>query len=145
MPWASAAQVLATGGSGRLHVQGFMTTHHYGATGDGLVLGYRAGVPVSFLHTVQYHPTGLPGTGILITEACEGTPLKPFLTTWLARQPRVSAARDGVELADLLDAARADALDHAGDALHDPGEIRLRRGGDQRPAVGVAHLVGDAR
>jgi succinate dehydrogenase/fumarate reductase flavoprotein subunit len=51
--------ILATGGSGRLHVQGFMTTNHYGATADGVVLGYRAGVPLSFLHTVQYHPTGV--------------------------------------------------------------------------------------
>ena len=53
------AVILATGGSGRLHVQGFMTTNHYGATADGIVLGYRAGVPLSFLHTVQYHPTGV--------------------------------------------------------------------------------------
>jgi len=37
------AVVMATGGSGRLHIQGFMTTNHYGATGDGLVMGYRAG------------------------------------------------------------------------------------------------------
>ena len=53
------AVILATGGAGRLHVQGFMTTNHYGATADGIVLGYRAGVPLSFLHTVQYHPTGV--------------------------------------------------------------------------------------
>jgi succinate dehydrogenase/fumarate reductase flavoprotein subunit len=53
------AVILATGGSGRLHIQGFMTTNHYGATADGIVLGYRAGVPLSFLHTVQYHPTGV--------------------------------------------------------------------------------------
>jgi len=70
------ATVMATGGSGRLHVQGFMTTNHYGATGDGLVLGYRAGVPVSFLHTVQYHPTGAvfpeQVEGLLITEKFRG-------------------------------------------------------------------------
>jgi len=53
------ALILATGGSGRLHIQGFMTTNHYGATADGIVIGYRAGVPLSFLHTVQYHPTGV--------------------------------------------------------------------------------------
>ena len=51
--------VLATGGSGRLHVQGFMTTNHYGATADGIVIGYRAGASLAFLHTVQYHPTGV--------------------------------------------------------------------------------------
>ena len=70
------AVVMATGGSGRLHIQGFMTTNHYGATGDGVVLGYRAGVPVSFLHTVQYHPTGAvfpeQVEGLLITEKFRG-------------------------------------------------------------------------
>jgi len=68
--------VMATGGSGRLHVQGFMTTNHYGATGDGIVMAYRAGVPVAFLHTVQYHPTGVvfpeQAEGILITEKFRG-------------------------------------------------------------------------
>ena len=68
--------VLATGGSGRLHVQGFMTTNHYGATGDGLIIGYRAGVKLVFLHTVQYHPTGVvypeQMEGILITEKFRG-------------------------------------------------------------------------
>jgi succinate dehydrogenase/fumarate reductase flavoprotein subunit len=70
------ATILATGGSGRLHIQDFMTTNHYGATGDGLVLGYRAGVPLKFLHTVQYHPTGAvypeQAEGLLITEKVRG-------------------------------------------------------------------------
>ena len=45
--------------------QNFMTTNHYGATGDGLVMGYRAGVGLCFLHTIQYHPDrrDFPGTG----------------------------------------------------------------------------------
>jgi len=68
--------VMATGGSGRLHVQNFMTTNHYGATGDGIVMAYRAGVPVCFLHTIQYHPTGVvfpeQAEGILITEKFRG-------------------------------------------------------------------------
>ncbi|MEW5924363.1 MAG: FAD-binding protein [Candidatus Zixiibacteriota bacterium] len=71
------AVVMATGGSGRLHIQGFMTTNHYGATADGIVMGYRAGVPVCFLHTVQYHPTGIvfpeQAEGILITEKFRGS------------------------------------------------------------------------
>lgn len=70
------AVILATGGSGRLHYQGFMTTNHYGATGDGVVLGYRAGLNICFLHTYQYHPTGLvfpeQAEGILITEKFRG-------------------------------------------------------------------------
>ncbi len=71
------AVVMATGGSGRLHIQNFMTTNHYGATADGIVMAYRAGVPVCFLHTVQYHPTGVvfpeQAEGILITEKFRGS------------------------------------------------------------------------
>ncbi len=70
------ATILAAGGSGRLHIRGFMTTNHYGATADGLVMGYRAGISVSFLHTVQYHPTGAvfpeQVEGLLITEKFRG-------------------------------------------------------------------------
>jgi succinate dehydrogenase/fumarate reductase flavoprotein subunit len=70
------ATVMATGGSGRLHIQNYMTTNHYGATGDGLVMGYRAGVELNFLHTVQFHPTGavLPEQieGLLLTEKFRG-------------------------------------------------------------------------
>ncbi len=70
------ATILATGGCGRLHIQGFMTTNHYGATADGIVLGYRAGLKLKFLHTVQYHPTGVVYPeqleGILITEKFRG-------------------------------------------------------------------------
>jgi succinate dehydrogenase/fumarate reductase flavoprotein subunit len=70
------AVILATGGSGRLHIGGFMTTNHYGATGDGLVLGYRAGLEVSLLHTTQFHPTGAiypeQAEGLLISEKFRG-------------------------------------------------------------------------
>lgn len=70
------ATVLATGGCGRLHIQGYMTTNHYGATADGVILGYRAGVKLSFMHTVQYHPTGIvfpeQAEGILLTEKFRG-------------------------------------------------------------------------
>lgn len=72
----SKAVILATGGSGRLHIGGFMTTNHYGATGDGLVLGYRAGLEVCLLHTTQYHPTGAifpeQAEGLLISEKFRG-------------------------------------------------------------------------
>ncbi len=64
--------VIATGGAGRLHVQGFPTTNHYGATADGLVIAYRAGAKLAFLDTIQYHPTGVAFptqiVGQLITE-----------------------------------------------------------------------------
>ena len=70
------AVVIATGGSGRLHYQGFPTTNHYGATGDGLVLAYRAGARLAFINTMQYHPTGAAYPeqilGQLVTEKVRG-------------------------------------------------------------------------
>ena len=64
--------ILATGGAGRLHYQGFPTSNHYGATADGLVLGYRAGAKLLYADTLQYHPTGaaFPAQiyGALVTE-----------------------------------------------------------------------------
>ncbi|MBI3040999.1 MAG: FAD-binding protein, partial [Chloroflexi bacterium] len=66
------AVVMATGGSGRLHIQGYPTTNHYGATADGLVVAYRAGAELIFIDTMQYHPTGaaypLQILGQLVTE-----------------------------------------------------------------------------
>ncbi len=68
--------ILATGGSGRLHYQDFATTNHYGATGDGVVLACRINAEVSFLDTMQYHPTGAayPAqiVGLLVTEKVRG-------------------------------------------------------------------------
>jgi succinate dehydrogenase / fumarate reductase flavoprotein subunit len=68
--------IIATGGSGRLHYQEFATTNHYGATGDGIVLAYRVGAEVSFLDTMQYHPTGAAYptqiVGLLVTEKVRG-------------------------------------------------------------------------
>jgi succinate dehydrogenase/fumarate reductase flavoprotein subunit len=68
--------IMATGGAGRLHVQGFPTTNHYGATADGLVLAYRAGAPFIFMDAIQYHPTGsiYPAQieGLLVTEKVRG-------------------------------------------------------------------------
>ena len=64
--------VLATGGAGRLHYQGFPTSNHYGATADGLILAYRAGAKLLYPETLQYHPTGVAAPtqiyGALVTE-----------------------------------------------------------------------------
>lgn len=64
--------VLATGGAGRMHYQGFPTSNHYGATADGLVLAYRAGAKLLYIDTLQYHPTGAAYPeqifGALVTE-----------------------------------------------------------------------------
>lgn len=68
--------ILATGGMGRLHVQGFPCSNHYGATADGIVIAYRAGVPFVFLNAIQYHPTGVVFPeeiiGLLVTEKVRG-------------------------------------------------------------------------
>ncbi len=63
------AVILCTGGGGRIFP---FTTNAAIKTGDGMALAYRAGVPLKDMEFVQYHPTGLPGTGILITEASRG-------------------------------------------------------------------------
>lgn len=64
--------IIATGGAGRLHYQGFPTSNHYGATADGLVLGYRVGAKLLYADTLQYHPTGAAYPeqifGALVTE-----------------------------------------------------------------------------
>lgn len=76
------ATVIATGGYGRLHIRGFDTTNHYGATGDGLVMAYRAGAELLYMDSVQYHPTGavFPEqiAGFLITEKIRGAGGQPL-------------------------------------------------------------------
>jgi succinate dehydrogenase/fumarate reductase flavoprotein subunit len=90
------AVIIATGGYGRLHIRGFDTTNHYGATGDGLVIAYRAGAKLLYMDSVQYHPTGavFPEqiAGFLITEKIRGAggqPINKFgeLFVW-PREPR---------------------------------------------------------
>ena len=61
--------VPATGGAGRVYRY---NTNGGIVTGDGMALAYRHGVPLRDMEFVQYHPTGLPGTGILMTEGCRG-------------------------------------------------------------------------
>jgi fumarate reductase flavoprotein subunit len=61
--------VLATGGAGRVYRQ---NTNAGTVTGDGMGLAFRAGAPLRDMEFMQWHPTCLPGTGILMTEACRG-------------------------------------------------------------------------
>jgi succinate dehydrogenase / fumarate reductase flavoprotein subunit len=63
------ALIIASGGAGTLF--GF-TTYSQTVTGDGMALAYRAGIPLEDLEFLQFHPTGLVPSGILITEACRG-------------------------------------------------------------------------
>ena len=61
--------IIAGGGAGRMFP---FTTNGAIKTGDGMALAYRAGVALKDMEFVQYHPTGLPSTGTLLTEACRG-------------------------------------------------------------------------
>ncbi|MEE8231876.1 MAG: FAD-binding protein [Thermoplasmata archaeon] len=63
------AIILSTGGAGRVYQ---FTTNGMVKTGDGMAMAYRAGAPLKDMEFVQFHPTALPGTGILITEASRG-------------------------------------------------------------------------
>jgi len=61
--------LLATGGFGRVYQT---TSNCFANTGDGVYLAYRAGVPLQDMEFVQFHPTGIHGLGVLISEAARG-------------------------------------------------------------------------
>src|ERR1700758_2109246 len=61
--------ILATGGAGRLYTG---TTNAYSCTGDGMALALRVGVPLKDMEMMQFHPTKLAPSGVLITEGCRG-------------------------------------------------------------------------
>ncbi len=63
------ALIIATGGAGRM--SGF-TTYSHSVTGDGIAMAFRAGVALKDMEFIQFHPTGLIPTGILMTEGCRG-------------------------------------------------------------------------
>ncbi len=63
------ALVIATGGACRMYN---FTTYSFTATGDGMAMAYRAGIPLKDLEFIQFHPTGLVPSGILITEGARG-------------------------------------------------------------------------
>jgi len=96
------AVILATGGSGRI----FLTsTNAVINTGDGMALAYRAGAPLADMEFVQFHPTTLKGTGILITEGARGeggyllnTLGERFMKTYAPQQMEL-ATRSTVSLA----------------------------------------------
>jgi len=69
VPVKSKVTVFATGGYGRVYQY---STNALINTGSGIGIAYKAGVPVKDMEFVQFHPTGLIGTNILITEACRG-------------------------------------------------------------------------
>jgi succinate dehydrogenase/fumarate reductase flavoprotein subunit len=78
----SKSTILTTGGFGRLHIQGFETTNHYGSTGDGIVIAYRVGTNLIHLDSTQFHPTGAAYpeqiVGQLCTEKLRGRGAQPI-------------------------------------------------------------------
>jgi len=62
--------ILATGGFGRLHIQGFETTNHYGATNDGVVMAYHVGARLRDLDSTQFHPTGAAYPEQIVGQLC---------------------------------------------------------------------------
>ena len=65
----SRATVFATGGAGRIYAS---TTNAHINTGDGVAMALRAGFPVQDIEMWQFHPTGIAGAGVLVTEGCRG-------------------------------------------------------------------------
>jgi len=63
------AGIIATGGAGRLYA---FATYSHSSTADGLAMAYRAGIPLKDMEFVQFHPTGLVPSGVLITEGARG-------------------------------------------------------------------------
>ncbi len=133
------AVVLATGGAGRLHLNGFPTSNHYGATADGLVLAYRLGARLRELDSFQYHPTGIAFpphlAGGLVSEAARSA------GAWLIngdgeRFVDELAPRDVVASAILRECAEGRGIERDGQVgvfldtptleLHNPGILDKR-------------------
>jgi succinate dehydrogenase / fumarate reductase, flavoprotein subunit len=100
--FAGKAGIIATGGFARMY--GFTTTA-YSSTGDGIALAYRAGLPLKDMEFVQFHPTGLIPTGVLITEAVRGE--GGYLLNSENRRFMESYAKERMELAPRDIIARA--------------------------------------
>jgi succinate dehydrogenase / fumarate reductase flavoprotein subunit len=141
----SKVTILATGGMGRLHPLGFPTSNHYGATADGLVMGYRAGAKMLYIESVQFHPTGTAWPeqmlGLLITEAvraqgaqvanCEGEMFAASLETRDALAAAIirecSTNRKGVQTPTGMFGVWLDTP--LIDLIHGPGTFRRRFAG----------------
>ena len=140
----SRATVLATGGAGRIYAS---TTNAHINTGDGIGMALRAGVPVQDIEMWQFHPTGIHGAGVLVTEGCRGeggylvnTDGERFMERY-APNTKDLASRDVVArsmILELLDGRgcgpEADhlllKLDHLGEAVLNsrlPGILELSR------------------
>ena len=100
--------ILATGGAGRLYTG---TTNAYACTGDGMALALRVGVPLKDMEMMQFHPTTLAPTGVLITEGCRGE--GAYLLNSQAERFLVRYAPNAMELAsrDVISRAEQTEID----------------------------------
>ena len=100
--------ILATGGAGRLYAG---TTNAYACTGDGMALALRAGVPLEDMEMMQFHPTTIAPTGVLITEGCRGE--GAYLLNARAERFLVRYAPNAMELAsrDVISRAEQTEID----------------------------------
>jgi L-aspartate oxidase len=143
----AAATILATGGAGRLHLGGFPTSNHYGATADGLVLAYRAGARVRDVDSFQYHPTGLAWprhlVGALVSEAARSQGAR-LLNGLGERFVDELAPRDVVAAAILRECAQGRGVerdDGLGVMLDTPGLERVQPGILARRLVTLSHIA----
>jgi succinate dehydrogenase / fumarate reductase flavoprotein subunit len=116
--------ILATGGAGRLYVG---TTNAYACTGDGMAMALRAGVALKDMEMMQFHPTTLAPTGVLITEGCRGE--GAFLLNKDGERFLKNYAPNGMELASRDVICRAEQV-----------EIDEGRGIDGNVLLDLRHL-----
>ncbi|MDG5496214.1 FAD-binding protein [Niveispirillum sp. BGYR6] len=141
------AVILATGGAGRLHLQGFATSNHYGATADGLALAYRIGARVRDMDSFQFHPTGIAWpqhlAGGLISEAVRSLGAK-LINGLGERFIDELAPRDVVTAAILRECAEGRGVERDGQVgvlLDTPGLLAEKPGLLSRQLVSLAHLA----
>ena len=116
--------ILATGGAGRLYTG---TTNAYACTGDGMTMALRAGVALKDMEMMQFHPTTLAPTGVLITEGCRGE--GAYLLNAQAERFLVRYAPNAMELASRDVISRAEQT-----------EIDAGRGLDGNVLLDLRHL-----
>jgi succinate dehydrogenase / fumarate reductase flavoprotein subunit/L-aspartate oxidase len=142
--------VLATGGSGRLHLNGFPTSNHYGATADGMVLAYRIGARLREMDSFQYHPTGLAWpahlAGGLISEAARSAGAR-LVNGRGERFVDELLPRDIVAAAILRECEQGRGVERDGQVgvfLDTPRLEASKPGVLQTDLVGLVHLAGKA-
>src|SRR5439155_93350 len=144
--------ILATGGLGRIYA---FTTNGNICTGDGMALAYRAGVGLKDMEMVQFHPTGLPFTGILITEAVRGEGgyllnsegerfLKRYVPNKMELGPRGGALRELRQAGD-RESSRRDALGRGASCRGRVPREEGRRGANRPDPRGDAARDGRGR